>query len=153
MKVADYEKTYVSVKNGLADTEYLDRLVDILRSNCEPMTCADLGYRVFGERYGSEYMGKSLAGRMGQMLRHLRQGGFIKIEERKGDPIEIEVEEYIYDNDDNGEPPMITVHDDKGREYRIQNPNYSGHWSRGHGHWGKVKKTVTPTIKTYFWVA
>ena len=153
MKVADYEKTYVSVKNSLADTEYLDRLVNILRSNHEPMTCADLGYRVFGNRYGSEFMGKSLSGRMGQMLRHLRQGGFIKIEERKGDPIEIEVEEYIYDNDDNGEPPMITVHDDKGREYCIQNPNYSGHWSRGHGHWGKVKKTVTPTIKTYFWVA
>lgn len=153
MKVSKYEKTYVSVTNAVNDTEHLEAVVEFLRKQTNPVTCAEIGRAVFKDAYNSYYMGKSCQGQMGQMLRHLRRGGFIKMEERKGDPIEIEVEEYIYDNDDSGEPPMITVHDDKGREYRIQNPNYNGRWTRGHGHWGKVKKTVTPTIKTYLWVA
>lgn len=153
MKVTEYEKTYASVSNAVNDVRHVEAVVEFLRKQTAPVTCAEIGNAVFGGVYSHSYMSKSYAAQMGQVLRHLRKGGFIKVEERKGDPIEIEVEEYIYDNDDNGEPPMITVHDDKGREYRIQNPNYSGHWTRGHGHWGKVKKTVTPTIKTYLWVA
>lgn len=146
-----YEKTYVSVKNAVNDTEHLDAVVEFLRKQSEPVTCAAIGEAVFGDQYHSYYMGKSCQGRMGQMLRHLRQGGFIKMEERKGDPIEIEVEDFILDNDTSGEPPMILVHDDKGREYVINNPNYAA--PRRRGHWGMVKKTVTPTIKTYIWVA
>lgn len=153
MKVTEYEKTYASVSNAVNDVCHVEAVVEFLRKQTAPVTCAEIGNAVFGGVYSRSYMSKSYAAQMGQVLRHLRKGGFIKVEERKGDPIEIEVEGYIYDNDDNGEPPMITVHDDKGREYRIQNPNYSGHWTRGHGHWGKVKKTVTPTIKTYLWVA
>lgn len=153
MKVTEYEKTYVSVKNAISATEHVEAVVEFLRKQTTPVTCAEIGKGVFGDVYSRSCMSKSYAAQMGQVLRHLRKGGFIKMEERKGDPIEIEVETYIYDNDDKGEPPMITVHDDKGREYRIQNPNYSGHWTRGHGHWDKVKKTVTPTIKVYRWVA
>ena len=153
MKVTEYEKTYVSVSNAVNDVRHVEAVVEFLRKQTAPVTCTEIGNAVFGGVYSRSYMSKSYAAQMGQVLRHLRKGGFIKVEERKGDPIEIEVEEYIYDNDGNGELPMITVHDDKGREYRIQNPNYSGHWSRGHGHWGKAKKTVTPTIKTYLWVA
>lgn len=152
MKVTDYEKTYVSVTNAVHDTQHLDAVVEFLRKQSEPVTCAAIGEAVFGDQYHSYYMGKSCQGMMGQMLRHLRRGGFIKMEERKGDPIEIEVEDWISDPDVHGEPPMITVHDDKGREYTINNPNYAGGWHR-RGHWGKVKKTVTPTIKTYIWVA
>lgn len=152
MKVTDYEKTYVSVTNAVNDTERLDAVVEFLRKQSEPVTCTAIGEAVFGDQYHSYYMGKSCQGRMGQMLRHLRRGGFIKMEERKGDPIEIEVEDWISDPDVHGEPPMITVHDDKGREYTISNPNYGGGWHR-RGHWGVVKKTITPTIKTYIWVA
>lgn len=148
-----YEKTYVSVKNAVHDTEYLGAVVEFLRKQSEPVTCATIGEAVFGDQYHSYYMGKSCQGMMGQMLRHLRQGGFIKMEERKCDPIEIEVEEYIVPKDENGEPPMLTVHDEQGREFRIDNPNYNrmDAWQRGY--WGKVKKTVTRTIKTYIWVA
>ena len=153
MKVTEYEKTYASVSNAVNDVCHVEAVVEFLRKQTAPVTCAEIGNAVFGGVYSHSYMSKSYAAQMGQVLRHLRKGGFIKVEERKGDPIEIEVEGYIYDNDDNGEPPMITVHDDKGREYRIHNPNYSGYWTRGHCHWGKVKKTVTPTIKTYLWVA
>ena len=88
---------------------------------------------------------------MGQILRHLRKGGFIKIEERKGDPIEIEVAEYV-NRDENGNPATIKVHDDEGNEYEIPNPKYRpSYWNNGR--FEKVKKTVTPTIKTYLWVA
>ena len=145
-----YEKTYVSVKNAVHDTQHLDAVVEFLRKQSEPVTCAAIGEAVFGDQYHSYYMGKSCQGMMGQMLKHLREGGFIKMEERKGDPIEIEVEDYIRDDDNSGEPPRITVYDKQGREYDIPNPRYV---PCGRGYWGMVKKTVTPTIKTYIWVA
>ena len=151
MKVNDYEKTYSSVTNAVKNTKYLDAVVDFLRKQSEPVTCATVGKAVFGNQYSSCYMGKSCQGMMGQMLRHLRQGGFIRVEERKGDPIETEVDEFILDSDDNNEPPQITVYDEKGRKYIISNPNYFPR--RNCGHWGVVKKIITPTIKTYIWVA
>jgi len=146
-----YEKTYVSVKNGLADTEYLDRLVRIMRDNREPMACADLGRLVFNERYGSEYMGKSLSARMGQMLKHLRQGGFIKVDLVDGTPVTITHMGYIEPQGAEVEPEFIRVHDDKGREYDMPNPNYRPSWCRGT--WGEVTETITPKIKVYYWVA
>lgn len=151
MKVNDYENTYSSVTNAVKNTKYLDAVVDFLRKQSEPVTCATIGKAVFGNQYHSCYMGKSCQGMMGQMLRHLRQGGFIRVEERKGDPIEIEDVELIPVNDANNEPPQITVYDEQGRKYVISNPNYVPSYSQGH--WGVVKKTITPTIKTYIWVA
>lgn len=144
-----YEKTYVSVKNAVHDTEYLDRLVNILRSNREPMTCADLGHRVFGDQYHSYYMGKSCQSRMGQMLRHLRQGGFIKVDLIDGAPVEISSWEWV---DAVGTPPAkIKVHDEDGNEYLIANPKYD---YRCHGgNYEEVKKTIIPKVKTYLWVA
>lgn len=144
-----YEKTYVSVKNAVHDTEYLDRLVNILRSNREPMTCADLGHRVFGDQYHSYYMGKSCQGRMGQMLRHLRQGGFIKVDLIDGAPVEVSSWEWV---DAVGAPPSkIKVHDEDGNEYLIANPKYD---YRCHGgNYEEVKKTIIPKVKTYLWVA
>ena len=143
-----YEKTYISVKKGLTDTEYLDRLVRIMRDHREPMSCADLGHRVFGERYGSDYMGKSLSGRMGQMLKHLRQGGFIKIETIDGAPVQVSSWEWV---DPVGAPPSkIKVHDDEGNEYWIANPKYD---YRCHGgNYEEVKKTIIPKVKVYCWV-
>lgn len=153
MKVTDYEKTYVSVTNAVNDTQHLDAVVKFLRGQSEPVTCATIGEAVFGDKYHSYYMGKSCKGMMGQMLRHLRKGGFIKMEERKGDPIEIEIDGYIVPEDESDEPPMLTVHDERGREFRINNPNYNpmNTWRRGY--WGRVKKTVIPTTKVYTWVA
>lgn len=143
-----YEKTYRSVKNAIDDTEYLDRLVSILRSHREPMTCADLGGRVFGDRYNSEYMGKSLSARMGQMLRHLRQGGFIRVGLIDGEPVEVSSWEWV---DAVGAPPAkIKVHDEDGNEYLIANPKYD---YRCHGgNYEEVKKTIIPKVKTYLWI-
>lgn len=144
-----YEKTYVSVKNAVHDTEYLDRLVSILRDNRKPMTCADLGHRVFGNRYNSEYMGKSLSARMGQMLRHLREGGFIKVDTIDGDPVEVSSWEWVDAPD--APPSKIKVHDDEGNEYLIANPKYD--YRRHGGNYEEVKKTLVPKVKVYLWVA
>ena len=144
-----YEKTYVSVKNAVHDTEHLDTLVFIMRNNRKPMTCADLGHRMFGDRYDSEYMGKSLSGRMGQMLRHLRQSGFIKVDTIDGAPVEVSSWEWV---DAPAAPPSkICVHDDEGNEYWIANPKYD--YRRHGGNYEEVKKTIIPRVKTYLWVA
>ena len=148
MTANTYEKTYVSVKNAVADTEYLDKLVHIMRDCNEPMTCADLGYRVFGERYNTQSIGKSLSGRMGQMLRHLRQGGFIKIEMIDGAPIQVSAWEWVEPVD--APPAKIRVHDDEGNEYWIANPKYD--YRRHGGDYKEVKKTIIPKIKVYCWV-
>lgn len=150
MKVTDYEKTYVSVTKAIDNTRHLDAVVKFLREQSEPVTCAVIGEAVFGDEYHSRYMGKSYQSIMGQMLRHLRRGGFIKMEEHKGAPIEYEKEEFIRDDDINEESPSIIVYDKQGREYKIANPNYV---TFGKGHWEKVKKIITPTIKTYIWIA
>lgn len=149
MTTNTYEKTYVSVKNAVADTEHLDRLVRIMRNCREPMTCADLGRCMFGESYNTQSMGKSLSGRMGQMLRHLRQGGFIKIEMIDGTPIQVSAWEWV--EPVSAPPKKIKVHDDEGNEYLIPNPKYD---YRCHGgDYKEVKKTIIPKIKTYLWVA
>lgn len=146
-----YEKTYVSVKKGLAHTEYLDKLVEVMRSSRVPMTCADLGRHVFGDSYGREYVNKCLSARMGQMLSHLRRGGFIKIDLIDGAPVTITHWGYIEPKGADVEPKFIKVHDDKGREYNMPNPNYRPSWARGT--WGEITETITPKVKTYVWVA
>lgn len=144
-----YEKTYRSVKNAVDDTEYLDKLVEVMRSSRVPMTCADLGHHVFGDQYHSYYIGKSCQGRMGQMLRHLRQGGFIKVDLIDGAPVEVSSWEWV---DAVGAPPSkIKVHDEDGNEYLIANPKYD---YRCHGgNYEEVKKTIIPKVKVYLWVA
>lgn len=149
MKVTDYEKTYKSVSNAVKDTQYLDAVVDFLRKQNEPVTCATIGKAVFGDKYSTD---RAYSSRMGQMLWHLRVGGFVKVEKHKGDPIEIEVGDWIVEPDANGEPPRVTVHDDKGREFTAKNPYYTGPYIP-HEYWGTVKKTITPTIRTYTWIA
>lgn len=144
-----YEKTYVSVKNAVHDTQHLDAVVEFLRKQSEPVTCAAIGEAVFGDQYHSYYMGKSCQGMMGQMLRHLRQGGFIKIGLTDGAPVEVSSWEWV---DAVGAPPSkIRVHDEEGNEYWIANPKYD--YRRHGGNYQEVKKTIIPQVKTYLWVA
>lgn len=153
MIVNEYEKTYVSVFKAVNSVKHLNAVVEFLQKQTKPVTCAEIGKAVFGDDYNSCFMGKSYQGIMGQMLRHLRDGGFIKMEEHKGDRIDYETFAWIpAETDVNEEPPTIVVHDDNGRTYTIDNPNYTGCDYRN-GHWGTIKKTIFPTIKTYTWIA
>ena len=148
MKANKYEKTYVCVEKAMRAVEDLEPAIEFLRKQTAPVTCKEIGRAVFGKEYSRH---KTYPARMGQILRHLRKNNYVKMEEREGEPIEVEVEDFLPKDDDNGEPFMLTVHDEKGREYRIDNPNYHG-WRNGYN-WVKVKKTIIPTIKVYTWVA
>jgi len=150
MNVTKYEKTYASVSKAINDVCHLETVVEFLRQQTKPVTCAEVGNAVFGEEYSRSYRSRSYSAQMGQVLRHLREGGFVKVEKRNCDPIEIEVEECVY-RDENGNLATIKVHDDEGNEYEIPNPKY--HHSYRNKHWEKVKKTVIPTVNTYIWVA
>ena len=43
MVVNDYEKTYVSVNDAVNSTKYLMAVVDFLRQQTKPVTCAEIG--------------------------------------------------------------------------------------------------------------
>ena len=112
MVVNDYEKTYVSVNDAVDSTKYLMAVVDFLRQQTKPVTCAEIGKAVFGEEaYTNSHMRQSYSASMGQILRHLRKGKFIKMENIAGNPFEVEEEAFIYTDAQNNQE-YIKVHDD-----------------------------------------
>ena len=144
----DYERTYVCVKNSLNATRQLDRVVEFLQSIPRPVTCREIGLFVWGDAYRDIRTMNSYSAQLGQMLRHLRQGGFIKIGEIDGAPVEVSSWEWVDAPD--APPSKIKVHDDEGNEYWIANPKYD--YRRHGGSYKEVKKTIIPKIKTYLWV-
>ena len=143
MITTNYENTYVSVQKARWDVIDLDLVMEVLSKASAPMSCRDIGLKIWGPAYLNN---RRRAAHMGQMLRHLLQGSFIRWDEVKGDPIEVEYEKYIRE-DDKGNPPFIKVHDDEGNEYIIHNPKFNGYAAEGR--LVKVKKTVIPTTKVY----
>lgn len=143
MKTNCYEDTYVSVNKARKDVEKLDDVILTLEDADKPLTCRDIGLAIWGADYLDN---RRYSARMGQMLKHLRRGGFIRVEEVNGEPVEVEYEEYIREDDD-GNPATIRVHDDAGNEYQMPNPKYRP--SYGGGKWYKLKRTVIPRIKVY----
>ena len=157
MITTKFEDTYTCVNNAKNITADLLTLADLLMQANRPMTCREIGIALFGDKYidKSDYYTTSRARRMtahlSQMLRHFRKGGFIKVEEIKGEPFEVTNEEYVRKNDKDN-PQFIRVHDDAGNEYQMPNPNYNP-WkaAQAGGSWQMVKKIVTPTYKVYSW--
>ena len=143
MITTNYEDTYVSVKAAREDTADLHKVIEVLFAASKPLTCRDIGLKIWGADYLDN---RPRAGHMGQMLKHLRKGGFIRMEEVDGEPVEVEYEEYQQDVDEEGNPYYIIVRDDEGNKYQMHNPKWRGY--RG-GRWVKIKKTVTPRIKVY----
>lgn len=143
MITTNYEDTYVSVQQARWDVIDLGLVMEVLSKASAPMSCRDIGFAIWGVGYLDN---RRRAAHMGQMLKHLRQGKFIRMEEVDGEPVEVEYEEYIR-TDDEGNPATIRVHDDAGNEYQMLNPKYRP--SYGSGKWQKIKKTVTPRIKVY----
>jgi hypothetical protein len=151
MITTKFEDLYSCVLTAKADTEKLAAVVDFLSKQTEPLTCKEIGVAIFGEVYANSYKSRSYSAQMGQILKHLRQGGFIAVEERIGEPMTIEVMDWIA-QDSAGVPLTITVHDDEGNTYQMPNPKANQRDCR-HGYWGPVKKTVIPKTKVYKWVA
>ena len=149
MVVNDYEKTYASVYDAVNHTKNLMDVVDFLRQQTKPVTCAEIGKAVFGEEaYTNSRLSRSYSTSMGQMLRHLRKGGFIKIDTIDGTPMQISSWEWVASVD--APPSQIKVHDDEGNEYWIPNPKYD-YCSYG-GDYKEVEKTIIPKVKVYYWV-
>lgn len=143
MITTNYENTYVSVNNARKDTADLDEVIKVLSKASAPMSCHDVGFAIWGVDYLDN---RRRAAHMGQMLKHLREGGFLKVEEVKGEPIEVEYLKFVR-RDKGGNPSHIRVHDDEGNVYEIRNPKYNG-WCET-GKWENIKKTVIPRIKVY----
>ena len=143
-----YERTYVCVKNSLNATRKLDEVVEFLQSVARPVTCQEIGLFVWGDAYKDIRMKNSYSAQLGQMLKHLRQGGFIKVNYIDGAPVEVISYEYV--ESQNAPPRKLRVHDDEGNEYFIDNPKWDR--SKHRGHFEDVKKTIIPKIKVYYWV-
>ena len=152
MITTKFEDMYSCVNDAKASIEELAEIVDFLRAQTAPLTCREIGLAIFGNDYVQGDHKRSLSGRLGQMLKHLCQNGYVKIAKVNGEPIEVEREEYVRDADNNGNRPFIKVHDDEGNTYDMPNPKYD-RWACNKGTWQMVKKTVTPTYKVYSWVA
>lgn len=144
----DYEKIYVCVKNSLNATRHIDKVVEFLQSIARPVTCQEIGLYVWGNAYKDIRVKGSHSAHLGQMLKHLRQGGFIKVDYIDGAPVEVVSYEYV--ESQNVPPRKIHVHDDEGNEYIIDNPKWD--WRKHRGHFEDVKKTIIPKIKVYYWV-
>lgn len=156
MITTKYEDTYFCVNNAKSITADLLTLANLLMQANRPMTCREIGIALFGTDYAdyaNSRKARGMTAHLSQMLRHFRKGGFIKVEEVKGEPIEIETEEYVR-VEDKDNPRFIRVHDDEGNEYQMPNPKFDL-WkaANGGGSWQMVKKIVTPTYKVYSWVA
>ena len=153
MITTKFEDTYSCVENAKDTVADLYALTDLLERSNRPKTCREIGLALFGTEYTdrNSRRARGMTAHLSQMLKHLRRGGFIKVEEIKGEPIEVEREEYVR-VDDADNPQFIRVHDDAGNEYQMPNPNYNP-WraAKAGGSWQKVKKTVVPTYKVYSW--
>lgn len=85
MITTKFEDTYTSVYYAKKHTEKLAAVVEFLSKQTEAVTCKEIGTAIFGEFY--RY--RSNIGQIVQILKHLRNGGFLAVEERDGDPIEV----------------------------------------------------------------
>ena len=92
MITTKFEDTYTSVYYAKKHTEKLAAVVEFLSKQTEAVTCKEIGTAVFGESY--RY--RSNIGQIGQILKHLRNGGFLTVEERDGDPVEINFRHWEY---------------------------------------------------------
>ena len=150
MKVSKYEETYVSVKEAMSNTEYLDSVVEFLKAHKEPVTAKEIGLAVFGVDYTSSWKSDSYRSRLGQMLCHLREGKFIQRIKVDDNPIEITDTIYVR-CDDSGRLATIRVHDDEGNSYDMPNPNFNPRHCYG-GKWVEVKKKVYPHHNEWLWI-
>lgn len=171
MEATKYEMTYRIAKYAKYATSEVEKVVNTLKDVDRPISCKELGELIYGDEYkrtpvGGSYSelghdefwkrqrmndrARELTARINQVLRHMVREGFVKITETKSEPYTYETEEWI-SLDENNEPETIVVWDAKGNQYDMPNPKYNT-YCRHHGEYRKVQKTVTKTIRLYYWV-
>ena len=171
MEATKYEMTYKIAKYAKNATSEVEKVVNTLKGIDRPISCKELGELLYGDEYkrtpvGGSYSelgndeywrrqrmndhARELTARISQVLRHMVREGFVRITETKSEPYTYETEEWIT-LDENNEPETIIVWDAKGNQYDMPNPKYNTR-CRHHGEYRKVQKTVTNTIRLYYWV-
>lgn len=138
-----------------------DEVIDFLKTvgSCRPVTPREIGCFAYGEdyfftEYGQKKVDKAKSSHLGQMLRHLRKQKLVESVVIDGKPIEVEVEDYIYDHPYTV-PRTIEAYDKNGKFIGIiDNPAWNSRDAiKGQtGHWGRVTKTIIPKITAYKWV-
>ena len=145
MKTSKYEDTYVATYKAKLAVEHVDEVVDFLRKQGEPVSCKTIGEAVYGEaRYNSTYYHQSCASTLGQILKHLRKGGFVNYIEVEGAPIKVLVWGY-HPNPE----ATLEVFDREGNRYLIPNPNIKNCPPQVYG---EYEKTIIPKTKLWSWV-
>ena len=162
MVTSQYENLYVSTRNAVDATKYVDEVVELLSCSILPITPKEIGVYLFGdgylkapESYSDNYRKRSQRAVIAQIMRHLHAAGLVKREYLDGDPIEIEDTEWVPDEPPYTVPRYINVHDDEGNTYQIENPKWDrvkAENARDSGHYERVKKTIIPKIKVWVWV-
>ena len=168
MVTSQYENLYVSTRNAVDATKYVDEVVELLSRSILPITPKEIGVYLFGDDYlrpietsapfhpyHYDYRKASQRAVIAQIMRHLHAAGLVKREYLDGDPIEIEDTEWVPDEPPYTVPRYIDVHDDEGNTYQIENPKWDWVKARNacdNGHYERVKKTIIPKIKVWVWV-
>ena len=149
MVTTTYEEIYVSVRAARSDVKNLHKLIHFLQTTARPVTAKEAGTALWGEyEYTKGAMARSFSSSLGQMMRHLRQYGYVKVSEIDGTPVIVRTMEYIEPTEST--PRYIKVWDKDGKEYDYPNPDYD--YRKNHGSWEEVEKTITPRVKCYQWV-
>ena len=162
MEVSMYEKTYTCVNVAKRATEYVDKVVELLKKASAPLTCQEIGTTLWGDKYAfsntgdrfqqrrENYFYHSRSSTLGKILAHLTNKGFVK-------RTVVKTEEPVVNALGNivtrtkwvpgkEAPYYIDVWDKDGNRYQMQNPN----WQRVKGHYENVP--IYKTYATYTWV-
>ena len=146
MKTTRYEDMFAAVRDAKWTTEKLEEVIDYLRANPRS-SVADIRKVVYSG--AADYMKQSNASHITAMLRTLRSYNMIAVDTKQGEPIQIEVEEYVPIG--NNPPYQIEVTDAEGNKYMMDNPYYKNHLCARE--WKKVKKWIIPEINVYSLIA
>lgn len=147
MKTNDYENRFVAVRKAYDAVEGLDAVIEFLRANPRS-SVKEIREALYSG--AQDYMKQSIASHIASMLKTLRANKLVAVGTKQGEPIQIEIEEYV-PSDENLPPFKIEVFDAQGNKYTIDNPYYKKH---GYKYVEKkVKKWIIPEIRVYSLVA
>ena len=155
MQFSQYEETFTNVSEvKRSGAKYADQVANIVRNAKDGITCKEIGKAIWGDKYLSSWHARSYATQLGHVLSNLTYGHFVKFEKvNDGDPIPYEDSAWVWDEPESPkeEPRKLHVHDDFGREFWVENPNYYRKPMR-QGHYETVTKYIQPKVKVWYWI-
>lgn len=143
----NYESGFYAVKKAYETTRGLNEVINYLREHPQS-SVKEIRRALFFDK--AKYLQQSYACHIASMIKTLRQNNMIRVDERQETPIQIEVEEWLPD-EENYPPLNIEVFDKDGNKYEMPNPYYITHPCKHTLQ--KVKKWIIPTTRVYTLIA